>query len=458
MNAQDKHYQSALAAWRAGKETRAIVTPFAFKLAPELVGMPLARPWRRGVAILLDLTLVALLSSVPSIWIALLAGIGTWVLSKRHDQVVSAWARRWLRFVGSLVIFVVVLELVGTYLDDESDDSSDTEQTVSQLQQLSHTAAMVITAAKLDDCSNKVCVEEKLPFMKEQLDAVYPDKPGTRRELVTSLFDELAFLSAAEKQQYAAQLMAGVAPQAKDATVASEAPATEQTESDTSSGKIALTLQIVDDEPAQPDTPASETVTATPVATDSSKAAEPNTVIPVAADSSKVTEANTTTPNTVGAEDESLSDACVAALATEHDKMETSVQHSVIEWAKGIIADLGLGLSWGALYFTLFTALLRGQTPGKKLLGLRVVRLNGEPLTLWGAFGRYGGYGAGVTTGLLGFLQIYWDNNRQCIQDKIGETVVVMNAKLNQHIAEIAEAVKSETDEAPPTLTTPAST
>jgi uncharacterized RDD family membrane protein YckC len=85
------------------------------------------------------------------------------------------------------------------------------------------------------------------------------------------------------------------------------------------------------------------------------------------------------------------------------------------------------------LYFTLFTALLRGQTPAKKLLGIRVVRLSGEPLTLWGAFGRYGGYGAGIATGLLGFLQIYWDSNRQCIQDKIGETVVVMNAELTHH-------------------------
>ena len=39
--------------------------------------------------------------------------------------------------------------------------------------------------------------------------------------------------------------------------------------------------------------------------------------------------------------------------------------------------------------------------------------------------GRYGGYGAGLATGLMGFLQIYWDPNRQAIQDKISETLVV---------------------------------
>nr|WP_244859282.1 hypothetical protein [Shewanella dokdonensis] len=70
-----------------------------------------------------------------------------------------------------------------------------------------------------------------------------------------------------------------------------------------------------------------------------------------------------------------------------------------------------------------------------------------------GAFGRYGGYGAGVTTGLLGFLQIYWDSNRQCIQDKIGETVVVMNAELTHH----AVAVASESEAVvPPAATTQA--
>jgi uncharacterized RDD family membrane protein YckC len=67
----------------------------------------------------------------------------------------------------------------------------------------------------------------------------------------------------------------------------------------------------------------------------------------------------------------------------------------------------------------------RGQTPGKRLLGIRVVRLNGKPITWWASFERFGGYAAGLATGLLGFLQIFWDRNRQAIHDKIMETVVV---------------------------------
>ncbi len=97
----------------------------------------------------------------------------------------------------------------------------------------------------------------------------------------------------------------------------------------------------------------------------------------------------------------------------------------VVEYARATAADLGLGLGWSGLYFTAFLALWRGQTPGKRLLGIRVLRLNGRPITWWAAFERFGGYAAGPATGLLGFLQIYWDRNRQAIHDKISETVVV---------------------------------
>jgi hypothetical protein len=94
-------------------------------------------------------------------------------------------------------------------------------------------------------------------------------------------------------------------------------------------------------------------------------------------------------------------------------------------WVVGIAEDLGLGLGWGALYFTVMLTWWKGQTPGKRLLGLRVVRLNGKPITWWYAFERYGGYAAGFATGLLGFAQVYWDANRQATHDKIAGTVVI---------------------------------
>lgn len=109
----------------------------------------------------------------------------------------------------------------------------------------------------------------------------------------------------------------------------------------------------------------------------------------------------------------------------EGPRTQGSSPPSILAWLQGIAADLGLGFGWAAFYFSIFTAWWRGQTPGKRLLGIQVIKLDGSSLNLWESFGRYGGYGAGIATGLLGFLQIYWDPNRQAIQDKISETLVI---------------------------------
>lgn len=80
--------------------------------------------------------------------------------------------------------------------------------------------------------------------------------------------------------------------------------------------------------------------------------------------------------------------------------------HSVVGLAKGLLDDLGIGLGWLARYFTVFSAWWNGQTAGRKLLGIRVVQLDCTPISLWEAFERCGGYGAGLATRLLGFIQV----------------------------------------------------
>ena len=80
----------------------------------------------------------------------------------------------------------------------------------------------------------------------------------------------------------------------------------------------------------------------------------------------------------------------------------------------------------------LYLPYFRGATIGKNLIGIYVVRLDGSTPSLWENFGRYGGYGAGLATGLMGFLQIFWDPNRQAIQDKISETLVLRKIR-NTH-------------------------
>jgi len=89
----------------------------------------------------------------------------------------------------------------------------------------------------------------------------------------------------------------------------------------------------------------------------------------------------------------------------------------ILSWAD----EVGLGLGWAIVYFAVLPVWSKGQTVGKRLLGLRVVELSGKPITAMRAFKRYGGYAAGM----FGFAQVLWDPNRQAIQDKTAHTVVI---------------------------------
>lgn len=91
--------------------------------------------------------------------------------------------------------------------------------------------------------------------------------------------------------------------------------------------------------------------------------------------------------------------------------------------------------SWGAFFvgwFTLWTLMTRGRSPGKALFRLKVIRLDGQPLRLWDCFSRAGGYGASAATLMLGFLEAIWHPNRQAIHDKIAGTVVVKGPQTDQ--------------------------
>jgi uncharacterized RDD family membrane protein YckC len=68
--------------------------------------------------------------------------------------------------------------------------------------------------------------------------------------------------------------------------------------------------------------------------------------------------------------------------------------------------------------------LMAGQTLGKRVMGLRIVRTDGERLRLGNALRRVLGY---VISGILflGFLWILFDNRRQGFHDKLAGTLVV---------------------------------
>jgi len=77
-----------------------------------------------------------------------------------------------------------------------------------------------------------------------------------------------------------------------------------------------------------------------------------------------------------------------------------------------------------SFYFIFFWTLL-GQTPGKMLLGLRIVSTEGNNITFGQALRRYIGYYLSALALYIGFLWVLVDNRRQGWHDKLAGTIVV---------------------------------
>ena len=79
----------------------------------------------------------------------------------------------------------------------------------------------------------------------------------------------------------------------------------------------------------------------------------------------------------------------------------------------------------GALYFTLLTRGRRGATVGKRLLGIRVVRLDGHRLSLMESFERFAGYLHIPGSLGIGLLDLWHDPNRRLPHDRTVHTAVL---------------------------------
>ncbi len=77
-----------------------------------------------------------------------------------------------------------------------------------------------------------------------------------------------------------------------------------------------------------------------------------------------------------------------------------------------------------AVYFTYFHGLL-GQTPGKMLLGLKVIRTSGRNLTYGPAFLRWVCYAISSIFFYLGFIWAAFNRRKQAWHDKIMGTLVI---------------------------------
>ena len=79
----------------------------------------------------------------------------------------------------------------------------------------------------------------------------------------------------------------------------------------------------------------------------------------------------------------------------------------------------------GAAYYWYFWTRQDGQTPGKKLMHIKVIKTDGTALTDADALIRYVGYGINTAVFMLGWIWALFDENNQGWHDKIAQTYVV---------------------------------
>ena len=102
-------------------------------------------------------------------------------------------------------------------------------------------------------------------------------------------------------------------------------------------------------------------------------------------------------------------------------------------WGWGLTAAAAFAFLVYATWF--LAALGRGQTPGKQIVGVRVIRANGEPSTWGRTFLRefvvewiVVGVLSAMTGGIfyvVNYVWPLWDKDRQALHDKMVETLVV---------------------------------
>ena len=136
-----------------GSETRAMLTPFAFKVNESLFGLPLATPWSRGGALLIDLLAIAILSAAPGELLAIVIAITAFKLgsAKRAHQLGKTKGnkrRAFIRFIGAFILFVVLVEALPK-LFSEQNENSGKENSIAKELSIEDTAMLAATVIKL---------------------------------------------------------------------------------------------------------------------------------------------------------------------------------------------------------------------------------------------------------------------------------------------------------------------
>jgi len=84
---------------------------------------------------------------------------------------------------------------------------------------------------------------------------------------------------------------------------------------------------------------------------------------------------------------------------------------------------LSLVMSW--LYYASLESGTNQATLGKQAMGLKVVTMEGQPISFGQATGRYFSKILSALILLIGYLMMIWDEKKQTLHDKMANTLVV---------------------------------
>lgn len=390
-----------------GVDPKEIVTPDAFSVSPDLLGLPLAHPWRRAAAILLDLALIGLLANARAVFFALAGGTFLfWLAFKgRKAGLGSRAARAAIGCGGAVVVFVAVIAIWGTLFLDED--------------------TVLFEAGGDDGEAVPVTLGVATDFMSILGTSDTAEAEAAADRVVQRLMDQ------GVPQEEMRAVLEGVEGDGEDpvARAIGRAIGAADQSAEPEYGDLDLDslLAVYGEARAAGDTVAEQT-------------AAPVLGRNLAREEWEAREREVTRL-------ESRADRLAAELTATEQELEAERNRGIVATIIGFLDELGLGIGWSGLYFTFLTAFFRGRTPGKRVLGIRVLRLDGSALSYWIAFERFGGYAASLFTGMEGFLRILWDRNRQCLQDKLAETVVIRETKAARAQIAVGAAQRATADQ-----------
>lgn len=115
--------------------------------------------------------------------------------------------------------------------------------------------------------------------------------------------------------------------------------------------------------------------------------------------------------------------ATLVGMAIQVGGLFSSPSEVGLEWLETVATRL-LVVLVALCYFTLFVG-WRGQTPGKMLLGLKIIRTTGDEVGYGRALVRWIGQGMSALLFGLGFLMVAFSRQKRALHDKLAGTCVV---------------------------------